>query len=44
MVYLDNTSTTSPKPEEVCLAVEKCIRENCGSPGRSVAVEKGYIS
>ena len=36
MIYLDNTSTTSPKPEEVCLAVEKCIRENYGSPGRSV--------
>lgn len=36
MIYLDNTSTTSPKPEEVCLAVEKCIRKNYGSPGRSV--------
>jgi cysteine desulfurase family protein len=38
MIYLDNTSTTSPKPEEVCRAVEKCIRKNCGSPGRSVDV------
>lgn len=36
MIYLDNTSTTSPKPEEVCLAVENCIRKHCGSPGRSV--------
>lgn len=37
MIYLDNTSTTSPKPEEVCLAVETYIRKKCGSPGRSVA-------
>ena len=38
MVYLDNASTTSPKPEEVCLAVEKYIRKNYGSPGRSIAL------
>lgn len=38
MIYLDNTSTTSPKPEEVCLAVEKYIRKNCGSPGRSMTL------
>lgn len=37
MIYLDNASTTSPKPEQVCLAVEAQIRNNCGSPGRSVA-------
>ncbi|MDP4182788.1 MAG: aminotransferase class V-fold PLP-dependent enzyme [Bacillota bacterium] len=38
MIYLDNTSTTSPKPEEVCIAVETQIRKNCGSPGRSAAI------
>lgn len=37
MIYLDNSSTTSPKPEEVCTAVEKYIRKNFGSPGRSVS-------
>ncbi|MEN6374451.1 MAG: aminotransferase class V-fold PLP-dependent enzyme [Smithella sp.] len=36
MIYLDNSSTTSPKPEEVCIAVEKYMRNNFGSPGRSV--------
>lgn len=36
MIYLDNTSTTSPKPKSVCKAVENCIRRSCGSPGRSV--------
>lgn len=35
MIYLDNTSTTSPKPETVCYAVESCIRKSYGSPGRS---------
>ena len=37
MIYLDNSSTTSPKPEEVCIAVENYIRKNLGSPGRSVS-------
>lgn len=36
MIYLDNASTTSPKPEEVCISVENYIRKNLGSPGRSV--------
>lgn len=46
MIYLDNTSTTSPKPEAVCQAVENCIRKNFGSPGRSVSAvnkEKNVI-
>jgi cysteine desulfurase/selenocysteine lyase len=37
LVYLDNAATSSPKPEEVCIAVEKCIRGNWGNPGRSAS-------
>lgn len=37
LVYLDNAATSYPKPEEVCIAVEKCIRGNWGNPGRSVS-------
>lgn len=35
MIYLDNAATTFPKPEEVYLAVDKCLREFGANPGRS---------
>ncbi|MDR1204934.1 MAG: aminotransferase class V-fold PLP-dependent enzyme [Peptococcaceae bacterium] len=35
MIYLDNAATSFPKPESVCLAVDKAMREACGNPGRS---------
>jgi len=34
-VYLDNAATTYPKPEKVYLAVERFMREEGGSAGRS---------
>lgn len=35
MIYLDNGATTFPKPSCVWEAMEKCMREYCGNPGRS---------
>lgn len=34
MIYLDNAATTWPKPEEVYLAVDNCLRTCSGNPGR----------
>ena len=35
IIYLDNASTSFPKPESVYAAVENAMRERCGNPGRS---------
>ena len=35
MIYFDNSATTFKKPKNVINAVEKCIKYNCGNPGRS---------
>ncbi|MDO4552538.1 MAG: aminotransferase class V-fold PLP-dependent enzyme [Bacillota bacterium] len=35
MIYLDNSATTFPKPACMWKAMEKCLREYCGNPGRS---------
>ncbi|MEW5767664.1 MAG: aminotransferase class V-fold PLP-dependent enzyme [bacterium] len=46
MVYLDNASTSWPKPEEVYLAVDHFMREVGASPGRSghsLSIEAGRI-
>jgi cysteine desulfurase / selenocysteine lyase len=34
MVYLDNASTTFPKPENVYREMDRCLREYCANPGR----------
>jgi cysteine desulfurase family protein len=34
MIYLDNAATTWPKPETVYQAVDHCLREVGGNPGR----------
>ncbi|OPY68833.1 MAG: putative cysteine desulfurase [Syntrophorhabdus sp. PtaU1.Bin002] len=34
MVYLDNASTTYPKPENVYIEMDRCLREYCANPGR----------
>ncbi len=34
MVYLDNAATSFPKPPEVILEMERCMRTYCGNPGR----------
>lgn len=34
MIYLDNAATTWPKPESVYQAIDNCLRECCGNPGR----------
>lgn len=34
MIYLDHAATSFPKPERVIRAVERCLREVAGSPGR----------
>lgn len=33
-VYLDNAATSYPKPDCVTAAVEHCIKDFCGNPGR----------
>lgn len=38
MIYLDNASTTFPKPEEVITSIEKALREGYGNPGRSAGM------
>ena len=35
MIYFDNAATTFIKPKSVYSAIEKCIKEYCGNPGRS---------
>lgn len=35
MIYLDNAATTFPKPRSVIVALNKCVKEYCGNPGRS---------
>ena len=35
MVYLDNAATSFPKPRRVTEALNKCVKEYCGNPGRS---------
>ncbi|SHH32738.1 aminotransferase class V-fold PLP-dependent enzyme [Clostridium grantii] len=35
MLYLDNAATSFPKPEQVYQAVDKCMRNYCGNPGRA---------
>lgn len=34
MIYLDNAATTWPKPESVYQAVDNCLRQCSGNPGR----------
>jgi cysteine desulfurase family protein len=34
MIYFDNAATSFPKPEEVYKAVNECMRDYCGNPGR----------
>lgn len=34
MIYLDNAATTWPKPETVYQAVDSCLRQCSGNPGR----------
>lgn len=35
MIYLDNAATSFPKPRCVIEALNKCVKEYCGNPGRS---------
>ncbi|MDF2999996.1 MAG: aminotransferase class V-fold PLP-dependent enzyme [Bacillota bacterium] len=35
MVYLDNAATSFPKPKGMLYAVNECMRDYCGNPGRS---------
>ena len=35
MIYLDNGATTFPKPKGMIEAMERCMSEYCGNPGRS---------
>jgi len=34
MIYLDNAATSFPKPECVCLEMDRCLRDYCANPGR----------
>lgn len=34
MIYLDNAATSFPKPENVYIQMDKCIRTYCANPGR----------
>lgn len=43
-VYLDNASTTFPKPVEVRAAVNKYMEEGCGNPGRSAGNSPDILS
>lgn len=49
IVYLDNAATSHPKPECVYRAAERCMRYECGNPGRgahplSLAAANGIYS
>ena len=35
MIYLDNGATSYPKPKDMIMAMEDCIKNYCGNPGRS---------
>lgn len=35
MIYLDNGATSFPKPKGMLHAMDRCITEYCGNPGRS---------
>lgn len=35
MIYLDNSATSFPKPRGMMSAMEECIMNYCGNPGRS---------
>ena len=35
MIYLDNGATSYPKPPCMVMAMEECIKNYCGNPGRS---------
>lgn len=35
MIYLDNAATSFPKPRAVLDAMEQCLQNYCGNPGRS---------
>ena len=35
MIYLDNGATSYPKPQDMLMAMEDCIKNYCGNPGRS---------
>ena len=35
MIYLDNAATSFPKPKGMMAAMEECIMNYCGNPGRS---------
>ena len=35
MIYLDNGATSFPKPKEMLQALNECLGEYCGNPGRS---------
>jgi cysteine desulfurase family protein len=34
MIYLDNAATTYPKPEQVYIEMDRCMRRYCANPGR----------
>lgn len=34
MIYLDNAATSFPKPPSVIDSVTRCMRQDCGNPGR----------
>lgn len=35
MIYLDNGATSYPKPQAMIMAMEDCMKNYCGNPGRS---------
>jgi len=46
IIYFDNAATSFPKPEETLQAMQRCLREAGGSPGRSghrLSIEAGRI-
>jgi cysteine desulfurase family protein len=46
IIYFDNAATSWPKPETTVRAVESCLRETGGSPGRSghsLSIDAGLV-
>src|SRR5664280_3840359 len=46
IIYFDNAATSWPKPEATIRAVELCLRETGGSPGRSghsLSIDAGRV-
>jgi cysteine desulfurase family protein len=46
IIYFDNAATSWPKPETTVWAVESCLRETGGSPGRSghsLSIDAGRV-